>query len=141
MAVLVAMFVPRYTMLAVRKHQVYSTAHDLAADIDYARRLSIGEGLKGNSGKSYWLKLYKVGSATDTWKIFENGLESEPIKIVTVLTGVYLKDVSTTSFYFDGRGATTPFNGGVFEVHDTNNNYQWDVSVVRGTGRVQLIER
>ncbi|MFA6450286.1 MAG: hypothetical protein WCX65_12505 [bacterium] len=138
---LYGMFVPRYTHLAIRKHQVYSTAHDLAADIRYARQLTFGGGPTGNSGKTYWLKLYKVGSATDTWRIFESDNEASPIKSVTVLPGVYLNETSTSSFYFDITGVTSPVNGGAVEVHDSDNKYQWDVSVVRGTGRVKLIER
>jgi Tfp pilus assembly protein FimT len=141
MIVLYAIFVPRYTYLAIRKHEVYSTAHDLAADIAYARRLTLGGGPTGNSGKVYWIKLYKVGAATDTWRIFESNNEAQPIKSVTVLNGVYLKETATSSFYFDIRGATYPYNGGAVEVHDNEKIYQWDVSVVRGTGRVKLIER
>jgi hypothetical protein len=141
MLVIYSMFVPRYTYMAIRKHQVYSTAHDLAADIRYARRLTLGGGTTGNSGKIYWLKIYKVGSATDTWRIFEEGSEASPIKSVTVMTGIYMNETATSSFYFDSRGSTFPYNGGAVEIHDNDNAYQWDVSVVRGTGRVQLIER
>ncbi len=140
-AILVSMFVPHFSILAIRKHQTYSTAHDLAADLDYARRLALGGGPSGNSGKSYWVKLYKIGSATDTWKVFESDNESSPIKTVTVVDGVYLDEVSTSSFYFDSKGAVSPYNGGAVEVHDNENIYQWDVSVVRGTGRVKLIEK
>ena len=137
--VLYAMFVPRYTYRAIRKHQVYSTAHDLAADLRYAQELSTRGGLTGNSGKKYVLKLYTVAGVTNTWKIFEDGNEAEPIKSVTVLPGVYLNEPSTDTFFFDSNGTVNPLIGAAVEVHDTENIYQWDVSVVRGTGRVKLI--
>jgi Tfp pilus assembly protein FimT len=138
--ILYGMFVPRYTKEAITKHKVYSTAHDLAADLRYARRLSIGGGTSGNSGKVYWLKLAQIGSATDTWYVFEHGGAATPIKTVTVLDGVELEltDHSTNSFYFDTMGVPHP-NGAAVEVRDTANIYRWHVSVVR-SGRVELIE-
>ncbi len=139
-AILAGMFVPRYTKEAALKHEVYSTAHDLAADIRYARTLSLGGGTAGNSGKTYWVKLYKVGSATDTWKVFENGNEASPIKSVTTRDNITLNDNSTSSFYFSSSGTPSPFTGGNIDVKDENSAYRWKVSVVRGTGSVTLTE-
>lgn len=138
--ILYRLFIPRYTHLAILKHKVYSSAHDLAADLRYARRLAIGGGTSGNSGKVYWVKLDQVGSSTDTWYVFEHGSAASPIKSVTVLDGVELQlmDNSTNSFYFDAMGVPHPTDA-VVEVRDTKSLYRWHVSVVR-TGRIKLIE-
>ncbi len=132
--------VPKYTKSVYRKQEVYATAHAIAADLRYARRLSIGEGLSGNSGKTYWMTFYSSGPSTDSWKIFEYNADSEPIKFNTVLTGITLTNNATATYYFDSKGKPFPEYGGSIDVADSENLYRWRVSVIRGTGRIQLTQ-
>ena len=140
MSILAGVVVPRFAYDHVTHQKVYATAHNIAADLRYARRLSIGRGVKG-SGDNHWLKLYTVGSATDTWRVFENGGEANYLKTHTVPgNDIRIKGVATDSFYFDYRGNPSPANGGYISVYDRDNRYQWDVSVVANTGRIRLIQ-
>ncbi|HOO56005.1 MAG TPA: prepilin-type N-terminal cleavage/methylation domain-containing protein [bacterium] len=138
--ILVKMFVPHYDRGAITKHEIYSTAHDLGADLRYARRLSVGGGVAGNTNKVYYLKFYTVGSATDTWRIYEDGDEANPIKSVTVLNGVRLFSTDTPSIYFDSAGSPGAAVGGKIDVFDEDDLYRWSVSVVKNTGKVELHE-
>ncbi len=146
-AILYKMFVPRYTKLAIIKHHVYSTAHDLAADLRYSRRLAMGGGLNGNTATSlsqepaFRLELYTVGTATDSWRIYSTyGSSAAPIKTVTIEEGLRLSNTATNAFYFDSRGGPHPYTGGTILVEDVNSLYRWRVSVVRGTGKIELYE-
>lgn len=146
-AILYKIFVPRYTKLAIVKHHVYATAHDLAADLRYARRLAMGGGLNGNTSTSltqepaFWLQMYTAGTATDSWRIFSYyGSSASPVKQVTIDDDVRISSTATDAFYFDYRGGPHPYTGGTILVEDVNSIYRWRVSVVRGTGKIELYE-
>lgn len=139
-SILAGVVVPRYAYQHVTRQKVYATAHNIAADLRYARRLSIGRGVKG-SGSNHWLRLYTVGTATDTWRVFEDGNEAAYLKAYTVPgNDIRIKGAATDSFYFDYRGIPEPANGGYISVYDNENRFQWNVSVVANTGRIQLIQ-
>ena len=78
--ILYRLLVPRYTHRAILKHEVYSTAHALAADIRYTMKLATSGGISGNTSDEYYLKFYTVGTATDTWRIYQDGSEASPIR-------------------------------------------------------------
>ena len=138
-AILIKLFVPRYTRDAMTKYRVYAAAHNIASDLRYARRLSVGGGESGNSGKYYWFKFYTVGAATDTFRVFEDGSEASYIKSTTIDDGdITITSAATDSFYFDAYGRTYPAGGGTITVEDSGNRYRWDVSVVKNTGRIQM---
>jgi Tfp pilus assembly protein FimT len=142
LAILAKMFVPRFTREELIKWRVGTTAHNIASDVRYARRLALNGGTAGGSGKSYWFRLYKAASAaTDTFKVYENGSEATPIKSTTTpWSDVMIVGISTDSFYFSTSGVPVPINGGGVTISDANNNYQWNVSVVKNTGRVSLTQ-
>jgi Tfp pilus assembly protein FimT len=141
--ILAAMLVPRYSREAITKHKVYASAHDLAADLRYARRLAIGGGLNGQDENPFWLTLSAnpAAGATNTWKIYEDGNSANPVKTVTALEEIEFLVVGTAtdSFRFDRDGAPTPDSAAV-DVADSGGLYRWRVSVVRSTGRVTLTE-
>lgn len=150
-SILTMMFVPRYTKDAILKHKVYATAHDLAADLRYARQLSMGGGLQGNPETAanaaenpvyYWLEIYKsTGAATDSWRIYPmNAGAAGSVKDITILGDIELVESATPAFYFDKNGTPTPGTNAYIEVRDTAGNYRWAVSVARTTGQVVLNE-
>ena len=144
LAILSLVFVPRFSYDAILKHQVYSTAHDVAADLRYARRLALGTGLEGStsvsigSGEIFWLEVYNSGSATDSWRILDNS--NNAIKEVQAVSGVQIVQNATNSFYFDRDGVPYPAGGDYFIVEDYNGKYRWGISVIRCTGQVKLTE-
>lgn len=152
-AILHKMFVPRYSKDAILKHKVYSTAHDLAADLRYARRLAIGGGLEGNPitdpgdgteyPAKYWFEVYKSAgaAATDSWRVYSySGTPGSPEKSEKILSDLIIEQNATNAIYFDDKGAPYPSGGDYFEVRDTDSRYRWRVSVERGTGFVKLWE-
>ena len=139
-SILAAIVVPRFAYENVTRQKVYAVAHNMAADLRYARRLSIGRGQHGG-GSDHWFKLYTVGTATDTFRVFENGDEANPIKEYTVPgNDIVISASATDSFYFDYKGDPVPATGGAISVSDKYGRCQWDVSVIRNTGRVRLIQ-
>jgi len=138
-AILIKLLIPRYTRDAIIKYRVYTTAHAIASDLRYARQLSIGGGPSGNSGKFYWFKFYTVSTSTDTFRVFEDGSEANPIKSTTLGDNdIIISCSATDSFYFATSGAPVPTTGGTVSVQDAGNRYQWNVSVVKNTGRIQM---
>jgi len=143
-ALLGYIFVPRFSHDAILEKQVYTTAHDLAGDLRYARRLAMGSGLEGStsvtidSGEVFWLIVFKTGTATDSWKIVDSG--NNQIKSVQAVPGVQITDNATASFYFDRQGVPYPSGGDYIIVEDYNSKYRWAVSLIRGTGQVKLRE-
>ncbi|HOC93081.1 MAG TPA: GspH/FimT family pseudopilin [bacterium] len=141
--ILASMLVPRYSRDAITKHKVYASAHDLAADLRYARRLAIGGGQDGQDENPFWLTLSAnpAAGATNTWKIYEDGNPGNPLKTVTALEEIEFLVVgaATDSFRFDRDGAPTPDSAAI-DVADSGGLYRWRVSVVRSTGRVTLSE-
>ena len=139
-SILAGIIIPRFTYKQVTCSKVYTVAHNIAGDLRYARRLSIGQGTSGGSGMEYWLKLSTVGTATDTYRILEGGDEANPLKTYTVNgSDITIIGSSTDSYYFNTRGDPSP-DGGFIIVRDTDNICQWNVSVIRSTGRIQMIQ-
>ena len=138
--IITSMFVPRYSKQAKLKPEVYATAHALAADFRYTQQLAAGGGLSGNSGEEYWLKFYTTGTATDTWKIYEDGNEAEPIKTVELLSDMRIHSTDTPSMFYFATGTPSLTSGGSVDVYDRYNYYRWRVSIVRKTGKVELTE-
>lgn len=150
-SILTMMFVPRYTKDAILKHKVYATAHDLAADLRYARQLSMGGGVQGNPQTTpsaaenpvyYWLEIYKsAGAATDSWRIYPmSSGAGAAVKEINSLEDIELVESATPAFYFDKNGTPTPSTNAYIEVRDTAGKYRWAVSVARTTGQIVLNE-
>ncbi|MEW5945733.1 MAG: hypothetical protein AB1742_06005 [bacterium] len=150
LALLVKLFIPRFSRDVIVEKKVYGAAHTIASDIRYARTLSFSGGTSGNSGYNYWVLLSTAGSSTDTVSVLENGDTGSPLKSTTVGDDdvrIRWLDPSTNSVYFDATG--TPYieiggvptaTGAVIEVRDPNSRYVWYVSMNRVTGAVRLVE-
>jgi len=151
MAILAKMFVPRYSKDAILMHKVYSTAHDMASDLRYARRLATTGGEQGNPisdpssattiESKFWFEIYKTAgaSATDSWRVYSyHGSQGSPVKTNQVLSDMVIEQPATNAVYFDDRGVPYPSSTSYFDVADTEGKYRWRVSVERGTGYVRL---
>ena len=151
-SIIAAVVVPRFSYKRILKQKVYVVAHEIAADIRYAQRLSesgnrdVGTALPAlpstwTTQQTYWFKLYASGSATDTFRVFKENSEANYVKTTeTYKSDIKIQSNSTDSFYFNTRGEPYPVIGGVISVSDTDGVYQWDVSIARTTGRVSLIK-
>lgn len=149
-SIIAGILIPRYAYIHVTKQKVYAVAHDMADDIRYARKLSTGGEpdtavvypvVVPQTPTKYWFKLYTLGTATDTYRIFRMNSEANPIKSTSLYgSDVVVTAAATDSFAFNATGTATPAAGGTISVKDAGNNYQWDITVVGPTGRVYLTQ-
>jgi prepilin-type N-terminal cleavage/methylation domain-containing protein len=140
-SIMAAIILPRFAQRSMSRQKVYAVAHNIASDLRAAQKYNIGQGLNGASGKSYWFKLYTVGTATDTFRIFEQNNEANPMRTYTVPgSDIVIKGNATDSYYFNTRGEPRPVNGSSISVSDRDGMYQWNVVVVKTTGRVELVQ-
>jgi prepilin-type N-terminal cleavage/methylation domain-containing protein len=147
-SILAAIIVPRFEYGHITQQEVYAVAHTIAKDLRKTRRYAIGQGDYGNQGmtthttvpayKSYGLKIL----SSTSWEIWEfNGAPpSRSLVTQTLRNDEVLVSSAANDFVFDNWGTpTTPGAGGVIEVKDFKDRYQWNVSVIKNTGRVTLV--
>lgn len=148
-SILAAIIVPRFEYQHITQQEVYAVAHTIAKDLRKTRRYAIGQGEYGDQGmtthttspvfKTYGLKIL----STTSWEIWEydGGVPvSRSLFTQTLRNDEVLVSSAADDFVFDNWGTpTTPGTGGVIEVKDFKDRYQWNVSVIQNTGRVTLV--
>ena len=138
-SIIAAIIVPKYSATKVTKQKVYAVAHNIAQDLRYAQKMATGSGPTGGNTTNYWFKFYTAGTATDTFKVFMEGDEANPLRTTTLFgNDIRIFASSTDSYYFNSRGEPYPDSDEYIAVKDAGNNYQWNVSIIRTTGRISL---
>jgi len=138
-SIIAAIVVPKYSATKVTKQKVYAVAHNIAQDLRYAQKMATGSGPVGGNTTNYWFKLYTAGTSTDTFRVFRQGDEANPLRTTTLFgNDIQILGSSTDSYYFNSRGEPFPNANGYVTVQDAGNNYQWNVSIIKTTGRIVL---
>lgn len=148
-SILAAIIVPRFEYSHITQQEVYAVAHTIAKDLRKTRHYAIGQGEHGSQGltvhstaPSYKTYGLTVLSAT-SWEVWEydSGVPVSRSLTTETLRNSEIQVTSTTPDYvFNRLGTpTTPAAGGVIEVKDFKDRYQWNVSVIKNTGRVTLV--
>ena len=145
-SILAAIIVPRLDYKHITRQEVYAVAHTVAKDLRKTRRYAIGQGERGTMGltthtTSPTLRTYRleITSAT-SWKIVEDNA-GVPTDLITQTLRNSEVQVATVGDVFEFNSLGTPVNpvaGGAIQVKDYKDRYQWNVSVIKNTGRVTL---
>lgn len=147
--ILTMMFVPGYVSDVILKEKVAGVAHDIAGDLRLARRMAINGGPEGDCRENYWFRLFATGSI-----VFKNSNPASAVHSTEIVgndvrffnPGIAFNNPTpaaiarpSIAYIFSATGSViTPATGGVIVVSDTDNKFQWNVSVVRTTGRIIL---
>lgn len=148
-SILAAIIVPRFEYAHISQQEVYAVAHDIAKDLRKTRHYAVGQGEQGSQGQtvhttSPTYKTYGLTILSSTsWELWEYD------GVVPVSRSLYTESLrnsevqvssATPDFVFDRLGTpATPAAGGFIEVKDSKDRYQWNVSVIKNTGRVVLV--
>lgn len=150
-SILAAIIVPRFDRGRITQQEVYVVAHNIAKDLRKTRHYAIGQGEYGTEGRTdlhstdptfnqFIFELSATGAATDTWKVIDPADAGNPVSSFTLPDDtIRISSAATDTYLFDNLGAPSPAAGGVIEVTDFQSRYQWNVSVVKNTGRIMLV--
>lgn len=120
---------PRFSNTILTERKVYTTSHQLAAEMKFTQRLSL------SSNKNYIIRFYP-SSPYKSYKIFRQGDEANPVKEKNFPGDINCRSTATNSFTFTPLG-TASING---EVSIDDGKVKRRIQVRAATGRAEISE-